>query len=125
MRSGLQPEDQTRPAHITRRPYREQPRVLHRALVRRRLMQFECGTRILRVVHGRDARATSALSFRVMTMALPKELTSEFEFHQLCDELESGQLDGVNLQSVPADEAQRISYQFWWLKACRPPQEKT
>jgi len=23
------------------------------------LMQFECGTRILRVIHGRDARATS------------------------------------------------------------------
>jgi len=23
-------------------------------------MQFECGTRILRVIHGRDARATSA-----------------------------------------------------------------
>jgi hypothetical protein len=24
------------------------------------VMQFECGTRILRVIHGRDARATSA-----------------------------------------------------------------
>jgi hypothetical protein len=23
------------------------------------VMQFECGTRILRVIHGRDARATS------------------------------------------------------------------
>ena len=42
--------------------------------------------------------------------ALPKVLASEFEFHQLCDQLESGQLDGVNLESVPADEAQRISH---------------
>jgi len=27
---------------------------------RRALMQFDCGTRILRVVHGRDARVTFA-----------------------------------------------------------------
>jgi len=27
--------------------------------IARVLMQFECGTRILRVIHGRDARATS------------------------------------------------------------------
>ena len=73
----------------------------------------ERGTRILRVVHGRDARATSPNPCTIVschTKALPQELASEIEFHQLCDELESGQLNRVNHQRVPADEAQRIGY---------------
>jgi hypothetical protein len=33
-------------------------------------MQFECGTRILRVIHGRDARATSNVGVRLAIFAI-------------------------------------------------------
>src|SRR5688572_3883660 len=54
---------------------------------------------------------THALSFRVIcTVALEKDLLSEIVSQQHCDDLESGKLDSVNLQSVPSDEAQHIGY---------------
>jgi hypothetical protein len=55
---------------------------------------------------------------------LKKELASEIVFDQRRDELEGDKLDGVNLQSVPADEAQHTGYYFWRLHAGRTAPEK-
>jgi hypothetical protein len=38
---------------------------------------------------------------------------------QLDDEFGAGKLDGVNLQSVPADEAQDVGYRSWRVDAAR------
>jgi hypothetical protein len=39
-------------------------------------MQFECGTRILRVIHGRDARATLSNSTTTPIEAVTKGITN-------------------------------------------------
>ena len=44
---------------------------------------------------------------------------------QLYNQLGAGKLQSVNLQRVPADEAQRACYGPWGLEAAWPTQEKT
>jgi len=39
--------------------------------------------------------------------------------HQLCEKFETGKLDGVNLQSTSADEAQNAGDALWRLDAAR------
>jgi hypothetical protein len=39
--------------------------------------------------------------------------------HQPCEKFETGKLDGVNLQSTPADEAQKAGDALWRLDAAR------
>jgi len=62
---------------------------------------------------------------RYMYRDLKKKPASEVEVQRPCDQFETDKLDGVNLQSVPADEAQRTRYLSWRLNACRTTQEKT
>jgi hypothetical protein len=42
------------------------------------MAQFECGTRILRVIHGRDARATSANCTSPPQISTPTGSLSQF-----------------------------------------------
>ena len=60
-----------------------------------------------------------------MYRGFAKGLASGFKVHHIYDEFEDGKLDGVNLQSVPADEAQRTGYKFGRLNARRTAQKKT
>jgi hypothetical protein len=46
-------------------------------------MQFDCGTRILRVIHGRDGRGTFKAAYRVTESRLKAELRTSLHLARL------------------------------------------